>query len=106
MYSQQQVQTFLSIFNGAEKRYGRLTYWNEQTGEKNCLEEKTPIPVEDHLNKKEYLGRSPVNESTQMCEWLGIDIDIKLNPKGFCSKVWSELGTQYFPLKINALCLL
>ncbi len=91
------VQTFSNIFNGAENRYGKLTYWNEQTGEKNCLEEKTPIPVEDHLNKKEYLGRSPVNESTQMCEWLGIDIDIKLNPKGFCSKVWSELGTQYFP---------
>ena len=32
------VQTFSNIFNGAENRYGKLTYWNEQTGEKNCLE--------------------------------------------------------------------
>ena len=97
MYSPQEIQTFSNIFNGAENRYGKLTHWVEKTGEKMMYEEKEPIPIEEHLNKQTYLGRSPVNEKTLMCEWLGIDIDIKLNPKGFCSKVWSELGTQYFP---------
>ena len=79
MYSQQQVQTFLSIFNGAEKRYGRLTHWDKETGEKSCYEEKNngAIPIQDHLNiAKEYLGRSPVNEKTLMCESLGVDIAI------------------------------
>ena len=100
MYSQQQVQTFLSIFNGAEKRYGRLTHWDKETGEKSCYEEKNngAIPVQDHLNiPKEYLGRSPVNEKTLMCEWLGVDIDLYLNPIDFCPRLWSVIGTQYCP---------
>jgi len=91
------VKIYGEIFNGALNRYGRLTNWNEITGEKDLYEEKKPIPIEDHLSRKEYLGRSPVNEETRMCDWLGVDIDIKYDPKGFCSKVWSELGTQYFP---------
>ena len=49
------------------------------------------------FNSKEYLGRSPLNEDTNMCEWLGVDIDIKIPPKTFCADVWSKLGTQYFP---------
>ena len=100
MIPSHEVIIFSNIFNGAETRYGKLTHWDEKTGEKSMYEEKNngAIPVQDHLNiEKQYLGRSPVNEKTLMCEWLGIDIDIKLNPKGFCSKVWSELGTQYFP---------
>ena len=32
-----------------------------------------------------------------MCEWLGVDIDIKYDAKGFCSRLWSVIGTQYFP---------
>ena len=91
------TKLYSEIFTGALNRYGKLTYWNEVTGEKDLYEEKRPIPIEDHLSRKEYLGRSPVNEETQMCDWLGIDIDIKFNARGFCSKVWSELGTQYFP---------
>ena len=100
MIPSHEVIIFSNIFNGAETRYGKLTHWDEKTGEKSMYEEKNngAIPVQAHLNiEKQYLGRSPVNEKTLMCEWLGIDIDIKLNPKGFCSKVWSELGTQYFP---------
>ena len=98
MYSPQEIQTFSNIFNGAENRYGKLTHWDEKTGEKTLYEEKEPIPIQDHLNiPKEYLGRSPVNEKTLMCEWLGVDIDIKYDAKGFCSRLWSVIGTQYFP---------
>ena len=57
--------------------------YDEKTGEKDCYEEKEPIPIENHLTQKEYLGRSPLNEDTNMCEWLGVDIDIKIPPKTF-----------------------
>ena len=97
MITQEDIKQFESIFSGAQKRYGLLDYYNKETGEKDCIEKKHPIPVEKHLTQKEYLGRSPLNEDTNMCEWLGVDIDIKIPPKTFCADVWSKLGTQYFP---------
>ena len=51
------TKLYSEIFTGALERYGRLTYWNEETGEKDCYEEKHPIPIEDHLSRKQYLGR-------------------------------------------------
>ena len=57
------TKLYSEIFTGALNRYGKLTYWNEVTGEKDLYEEKRPIPIEDHLSRKEYLGRSPVNIS-------------------------------------------
>ena len=93
------IQNFSKIFSGAKSRYGKLTYWDETTGEKDCKEFKTPIPIEDHLNgdaHKNYLGRSPVDEKTFMCGWLGVDVDIRLKPEEFCSKIFELVGTQYF----------
>ena len=97
MITQEDIKTFASIFSGAQRRYGKLYFYDEKTGEKDCYEEKEPIPIENHLTQKEYLGRSPLNEDTNMCEWLGVDIDIKIPPKTFCADVWSKLGTHYFP---------
>ena len=97
MYSQQQVQTFSKIFIGAETRYGLLTYHNKETGEKSCTEVKNKkIPIQEHLEGKNYLGLSPVNEKTLMCEWLGVDIDLYLEPTDICPKIFSLIGTQYF----------
>ena len=44
------TKLYSEIFTGALNRYGKLTYWDETTGEKDCKEFKTPIPIEDHLN--------------------------------------------------------
>ena len=46
--------------------------------------------------ERQLLGRSPVNEKTKEVNWLAIDIDKKINPQTFCSKIWKELGWQYF----------
>ena len=92
------IQTFSRIFIGAKTRYGILTHWNKETGEKSLYEEKHKglIPMGEHLKGINYLGLSPVNEKTLMCEWLGVDIDLYLNPKDICSQVFNLLGTQYF----------
>ena len=81
MITQEDIKTFASIFSGAQKKIWKIIFLNEKTGEKDCYEEKEPIPIENHLTQKEYLGRSPLNEDTNMCEWLGVDIDIKIPPK-------------------------
>jgi len=92
------IQTFSKIFVGAKSRYGRLTHWDKETGEKTLYEEKNngAIPMGEHLKGINYLGLSPVNEKTLMCEWLGIDIDLYLKPEDICSKVFNLLGTKYF----------
>ena len=94
----QDIQSFSKIFSGAKTRYGKLTRWDKETGEKTLYEEKNkgPIPMGEHLKGINYLGLSPVNEKTRMCEWLGIDIDLYLNPKDICSSVFNLLGTRYF----------
>ena len=76
----QDIQSFSKIFSGAKTRYGKLTRWDKETGEKTLYEEKNkgPIPMGEHLKGINYLGLSPVNEKTRMCEWLGIDIDLYL----------------------------
>ena len=51
-----EIKSYSKIFIGAKSRYGVLTHWNKETGEKTLYEEKEPIPIEDHLNKKKYLA--------------------------------------------------
>ncbi len=92
------AETFLQIFNGAKNKYGICYNFIKETGEK--LSKETPDPltaelIENHLNGKTLLGRSPVDEATKMCEWLAIDIDKRINPKEFSSKIWSKLGWQF-----------
>ena len=92
-----QSEAFNKIFNGAVTRYGKLTYHNKETGSKDCTEIKHQIiPMASHLEGKDYLGRSPVNEKTQMVEWLGCDIDLYLEPEDICSKIFELIGTKYF----------
>jgi len=93
-----EIKSYSKIFIGAKSRYGVLTHWNKETGEKTLYEEKNkgPIPIGEHLKGINYLGLSPVNETTLMCEWIGVDIDIRFKPEDFCSKIWSKVGTQYF----------
>ncbi len=96
MIPQTNIESFNKIFNGAVTRYGKLTYHNKETGDKNCCEIKEPIPIDVHLEGKNYLGRSPVNEITHMCEWIGIDIDLYLSPEDICPKIFNLIGTKYF----------
>ena len=97
MIAQTQIESFDKIFNGAVTRYGKLTYHDPQTGAKDCTEVKSQsIPMEVHLEGKNYLGRSPVNEKTLMCDWIGIDIDLYLNPKDICKNIFEKIGTKYF----------
>ena len=96
------TQTFSEIFNGAKARYGICDHI-DNTGHKSTteLKERTDLNevLSDHLNSKILIGRSPVDESTHEVDWIAIDIDIPLNADEFCSKIWRDLGTQYFPFK-------
>ena len=96
MISPINIENFNKIFNGAVTRYGMLTYHDKQTGAKDCTEVKEPIPMALHLEGKNYLGRSPVNEETKMCEWIGIDIDLYLKAEDICKNIFEKIGTQYF----------
>ena len=89
------AETFLNIFSGAQNKYGKCYKYIKETGEKLTIEETGLIPIELHLNGEKLLGRSPVNEKTKEVNWLAIDIDKKINPQPFCSKIWKELGWQY-----------
>ena len=90
------AETFLNIFSGAQNKYGKCYKYIKETGEKLTIEETGLIPIELHLNGEKLLGRSPVNEKTKEVNWLAIDIDKKINPQTFCSKIWKELGWKYF----------
>tara|TARA_R110002051_G_scaffold73732_1_gene134054 strand:+ start:678 stop:1694 length:1017 start_codon:yes stop_codon:yes gene_type:complete len=92
-----QSEAFNKIFNGATTRYGKLTYHDPQTGAKDCTEVKNQIiPMALHLEGKNYLGRSPVNEETKMVEWLGCDIDLYLKAEDICKNIFEKIGTKYF----------
>ena len=90
------IEHFSKIFSGAKKIHGLLTYADTVTGEKTATQPKKLIPIENHLNRIQYLGRSPVDEETLMVEWIGVDIDIRLKPNDICTKVWKLLGVHYF----------
>ncbi len=67
--SPNEIKSYSKIFIGAKTRYGILTHWNKETGEKTLYEEKNKglIPIGEHLKGIDYLGLSPVNETTLMC---------------------------------------
>jgi hypothetical protein len=93
-----EYKIFEQIFSGAKNHRGVLGYHNATTEEKKAWEEKQTFDWEEHLNGKRIQGRSPVDETTRMVEWIVFDIDIKYSPEKFCRKIWTELGTSFFPI--------
>ena len=89
------AETFLNIFNGAKNKYGYCYDFNPETEEKLTVEKDGLIPIQDHLDGKKLCGRSPVDEKTKEVSWIGIDIDIRIKPAEFASKIWRDLGWQY-----------
>ena len=86
-------------FQGDKHNRGRL--WSiEPNGKKNGSLEKLPFDWPKHFKGEENIqniqGLSPVDLDTGTVRWLGLDVDLKIEPKEFCGKVFSLLGSQYF----------
>ena len=86
-------------FQGDKHNRGRL--WSiEPNGKKNGSLEKLPFDWPKHFKGEENIqniqGLSPVDLDTGTVRWLGLDVDLKIEPKEFCGKVFSLLGGQYF----------
>ena len=90
-------------FQGDKHNRGRL--WSiEPNGKKNGSLEKLPFDWPKHFKGEENIqniqGLSPVDLDTGTVRWLGLDVDLKIEPKEFCGKVFSLLGSQYFVLSL------
>lgn len=66
-------------------------------GKKIAYEQKSPINFETHLKGKEIQGISPVRDNK--AKWLCVDVDIKIEPKEICSKIFRKIGCKYFCFK-------
>ena len=76
------------IFEGDDTRRGVIKYWNKETGKKDARQEKRPIDFLSHLRGETIQGLSPVNLKHNAVRWICLDIDEKIDPKIFCSKLW------------------
>jgi len=94
-------------FEGDKHNRGRL--WStEQNGKKNgSLEKGKAFDWPKHFKGEEDIqniqGLSPVNLDTGMVRWLGLDVDLKIEPKEFCGNVFSKLGSQYFCFRTTGM---
>ena len=96
------------IFEGDKYNRGRLWGIDPTTKEKNgSLEKGVPFDWAKHFkgdeDVKNIQGLSPVNLDTGMVQWLGLDVDLKIEPKEFCANVFSKLGTQYFCFRTTGM---
>ena len=96
-------KTFTKIFDGNTERYLLLTEITPE-GKKKTTQPHGSFPVDLHLDPKQpnkIFGRSPVkytNEGKGLCRWIGLDVDLKLEPKEACSKAWS-VDTDIIPFR-------
>ena len=82
------------LFQGDNQ--GRGVLINNTNGDKKVFFERTPIDWSLHLKGQPVQGISPINKETNKAQWLCCDIDLKIDPKEFCGKIFSKLGAQYF----------
>ena len=82
------------LFFGCETKRGVFNGLDE-TGRKKAWEEPQQFDWEEHL-KGSMQGKSPVNLETEKAKWFAIDVDLDLDPKTFCSDIFSRIGFEYF----------
>ena len=94
------------LFEGDILHRGRL--WSiAPDGQKNGSLEPKPFDWPLHFKGEENIqniqGLSPVNLDTGTVRWLGLDVDLKIEPEEFCKNVFSKLGSQYFCFRTNGM---
>ena len=86
------------LFQGDTENRGVLTGF-AANGKKLGHQQPVIIDWEAHLSGKLVQGISPINKSLNKARWLCCDIDLKIEPKEFCGKIFNKLGPEYFPFR-------
>ena len=86
------------LFQGDTENRGVLTGF-AANGKKLGHQQPVIIDWEAHLSGKLVQGISPINKSLNKARWLCCDIDLKIESKEFCGKIFNKLGPEYFPFR-------
>ena len=88
------------LFEGDKHHRGVLWKINKDMSDKKAVLEKKAFDWNRHFKSDENIlnmqGLSPVDLDTGTVKWLGLDVDLKIEPKEFCGNVFSKLGSQLF----------